>query len=391
MKKVAVLILLLSSMLYSQESLLTSFLEISTQTINFDAEDRIKFEIEPTSTPFYKPSSVTILSVYPTVVTSSEIIIGNTTQDNYGFQVYPKADQWEPFWHALNKITIFLETHDENQPTYPWTPLIYFYIDYRDCRFRTGPLTNDITIRYDFTKQNKIFYAPGLLEGGMFDASADSITTGGLLKYWEVVGYSGHVMECFFSEIEFNVSNVNNRPYLEWDYQYAVSEAYTGDIYRRLSPQSWVNIAPDYNMSLNSYTDSDLIISTNPDLIAYYKIIFSVDEFYTTTTGQILYSCLYKANSNSKSGEIKSNTLLNAYPNPFNPVTTIKYELPEDGFVQLLIYDLLGNKIKTLVNSRHNAGRFQVLFDGSALPSGVYFYRLFTDRFSATRKLLLMK
>jgi ELWxxDGT repeat protein len=79
------------------------------------------------------------------------------------------------------------------------------------------------------------------------------------------------------------------------------------------------------------------------------------------------------------------------YPNPFNPATTIKYELPRTSQVNLTVYDILGREVSVLVNERRDTGVHEVKFDGSALASGVYFYRIQAGTFVATKKLLLMK
>jgi hypothetical protein len=79
------------------------------------------------------------------------------------------------------------------------------------------------------------------------------------------------------------------------------------------------------------------------------------------------------------------------HPNPFNPSTNIKYSIPADGVVTLKVYDLLGKEISTLVNDYQQAGTFDVVFDGSNLASGVYYYQLITGELSATKKLMLTK
>jgi hypothetical protein len=79
------------------------------------------------------------------------------------------------------------------------------------------------------------------------------------------------------------------------------------------------------------------------------------------------------------------------YPNPFNPSTTIKYDLPMSAEVRVSVYDLLGREVSVLVNDRREAGVHEVKFDGSNLASGVYFYRLQTGDFVATKRLLLLK
>ncbi len=88
------------------------------------------------------------------------------------------------------------------------------------------------------------------------------------------------------------------------------------------------------------------------------------------------------------------------YPNPFNPTTTIKYEMPEAAYVKLIVYDILGREVKILVDEQKDAGSYKVNFDGSNLPSGVYFYRitftnsdskLVNDKLSKVNKLMLIK
>lgn len=79
------------------------------------------------------------------------------------------------------------------------------------------------------------------------------------------------------------------------------------------------------------------------------------------------------------------------YPNPFNPSTVISYQLPVDNQVKLKVYDVLGREVETLVNNREQAGTHSVKFDGTALPSGVYFCRLSTPNYVSTMKMTLLK
>jgi len=79
------------------------------------------------------------------------------------------------------------------------------------------------------------------------------------------------------------------------------------------------------------------------------------------------------------------------YPNPFNPSTTINFQIPSQSFVSLKIYDVLGNEIKTLVNKVKPAGLYDIEFDGSSLPSGIYLYKLQTPNFTQTKKMILLK
>jgi hypothetical protein len=86
------------------------------------------------------------------------------------------------------------------------------------------------------------------------------------------------------------------------------------------------------------------------------------------------------------------------YPNPFNPTTTIKYSIPqiyvgnEDlRSVHLKVFDVLGREVATLVNQKQKPGNYEVIFDGTNLPSGIYFYRFITPTFNSVRKMMLLK
>ena len=79
------------------------------------------------------------------------------------------------------------------------------------------------------------------------------------------------------------------------------------------------------------------------------------------------------------------------YPNPFNPSTSIKFDLPKSGFVTLKVYNSIGKEVATLISESMSAGNHQVSFDASGLSSGLYFYKLSTDNFNDTKKMLLVK
>jgi len=79
------------------------------------------------------------------------------------------------------------------------------------------------------------------------------------------------------------------------------------------------------------------------------------------------------------------------YPNHFNPTTTIEYQIPQLSFVTLTVYDILGIEITTLVNEEKSIGSYEVEFNATEIPSGVYFYQLRTGSFVETKKMVLMK
>jgi hypothetical protein len=81
----------------------------------------------------------------------------------------------------------------------------------------------------------------------------------------------------------------------------------------------------------------------------------------------------------------------NAYPNPFNPETTLRFDLPENSSVNLTVYDLRGNKVTELLNGSMQAGQYQVKWNAANCPSGIYLYRFSSDFGQSSGKLMLVK
>ena len=84
------------------------------------------------------------------------------------------------------------------------------------------------------------------------------------------------------------------------------------------------------------------------------------------------------------------------YPNPFNPETKISYQLPENGKVELTVYNLKGQKVKTLVNETLESGNYLVIWNGTddnnkPVSSGIYFYKMKAGKHQKTKKMVLMK
>lgn len=79
------------------------------------------------------------------------------------------------------------------------------------------------------------------------------------------------------------------------------------------------------------------------------------------------------------------------YPNPFNPVTKIQFEVPKSGIVNISVYDMLGKGIATLVNQQLQPGTYETDWDASSYSSGVYYYKMVSSDFTATRKMVLIK
>jgi len=124
---------------------------------------------------------------------------------------------------------------------------------------------------------------------------------------------------------------------------------------------------------------------------------------YSTFVGTVYFDDLdiEKISSTTGVNEMSANTphvfdLSNNYPNPFNPSTKINYSIPKDGMVSLVVYNVLGQQVRTLVNAPMTAGQYSITWDGrnsagSVLSSGVYFYRLQAGQLAIVKKMLLLK
>jgi hypothetical protein len=94
--------------------------------------------------------------------------------------------------------------------------------------------------------------------------------------------------------------------------------------------------------------------------------------------------------------EVRHYRIEQNYPNPFNPTTKIQYQIPVSGFVQLKVYDVLGNEIAELISEEKSKGIYSVDFDtadinGKDITSGVYFYTISVNDFVQTNKMLLLR
>ena len=136
-----------------------------------------------------------------------------------------------------------------------------------------------------------------------------------------------------------------------------------------------------YRFTLNPLKEKLVFDSFDPVKRSNLKLQSDHDSrFYLSSSPSNFYSDIPRVIS-----------LLQNYPNPFNPSTTIRYELPEYGYVRLSVYDMIGRRIAILVEGQMQAGLHQVNFDAGSLSSGIYLYRLEAGNSVLTKKLSLIK
>ena len=183
-----------------------------------------------------------------------------------------------------------------------------------------------------------------------------------------------------------NAQNILTNPIFEWDSNGAIST-------------HRIQIATDSNFS-------SLILNTSGIVNHYFQMpnnILQLNMLYywrvngTNVLGTGPWSAVWNFRVRDTGIEKISSIipaefrLHNNYPNPFNPETNIKFEIPGSSLVIITIYDLLGNKIITLLNQHLSAGEYKVNWIAANLASGIYFYRMETKDFSDTKRMVLLK
>ena len=165
----------------------------------------------------------------------------------------------------------------------------------------------------------------------------------------------------------------------------------------------WINTYPTDQRQMQNVGPFTLEIGEEYEILVAYSVGQSTDALSSVTeskrisefTGR-LYAANFDATMVSVKEILSSNIpedyfLAQNYPNPFNPTTTIEFSIPEEGNVSLIIYDVLGNEVKTLVNENLKAGSYKTNFNATSLSSGIYFYTLKMKIFAQTKKMILMK
>ena len=108
--------------------------------------------------------------------------------------------------------------------------------------------------------------------------------------------------------------------------------------------------------------------------------------------GTVIQTSAYnKKQPEGAAGNPERFTLNQNYPNPFNPSTILSYTLMTDGYVKLTVYNLVGQSVQVLVDGFRTAGDYEVSFDASELPAGIYLYKLQVGDYSSVKRMTLVK
>jgi hypothetical protein len=156
--------------------------------------------------------------------------------------------------------------------------------------------------------------------------------------------------------------------------------------YKFWNSSTWVPISQNINAVLGNYSWT----VPNVDDSCQIKIVDASDNSVCAFSEMFqIHNITYVQDDQSVLP--KDHYISQNYPNPFNPSTVIKYQLPNAGRVSIKIYNILGKEVMTLVDEFLKEGYYQVKFDASTLPSGIYIYQLRTNNFVSSKKMMLVK
>lgn len=371
--------------------------EIQLRTYGCDANDTIKFVLQSDSNPKCLKVGEPCVVYSADTVTSTIEIIGSDSTGNEGFIIthYGVDNGEQTMRLSLNTLKIY-----ENG-TYEFS----FMYDTRDCNYYSGcpnGFTKDITLAFVKGHLDKLWFyhngSPPL--GTPSSENGWEEVINGSKNCWNVKGYT----HCDLNwenlapttpQNFYITGSTGQHPTLHWD-QNREPDLVGYKIYVSYDNAPYSLLHTINNPSTTSFTDNSVTITSGRfDPTVCYKLsTFDADDLESEKTSP---QCV---RSNELSKENVSNNdiqfpneykLYYAYPSPFNPTTTISYQLPKNGYVVLEIYNVLGTKALTLVNEFKSAGFHSVQFNAGNLPTGMYVYRIHVGNFVDAKKILLIK
>jgi hypothetical protein len=264
----------------------------------------------------------------------------------------------------------------------------YFYLDTRDNEYVETSINPDLW--FDYRSDPGKYYC-------VVKCDNVPIENGSLVRVSDILGFTSKTQKLasFWSNVLVAVSS-NNHPRLIWGKYPDISITINNyKIYRKYGASSW-QLHTTVSSSTYEYTDGAVTLSGQQ---AGTDVQYKVTAIYNTnneTSASNIVTVNVQGGGIEKKGSSEgfaSNEfkLDQNFPNPFNPSTVISFTIPENSFVSIKIYDVLGNELFDLINGIKAQGNYSVSFDASNLSSGIYFYILKANGNSLTNKMLLAK
>jgi hypothetical protein len=291
---------------------------------------------------------------------------------------------------STGEYMVFLnqnETYNEELPVYSLS-VPQLYISGNEAYIYSGWVASDIGANgadADFSDPTNITDVVFKTEGATVTAIYNDVV------FDDPVGASA-------APANLSVDGSSGSPILTWDHVNDADRSHYNIWVRYYNPSKcpclWHKIATTSN---NQWTDNNVNTGgISPDRI-YYKV--TVEDYFSNISnysnsvwirGDVLMWPLFRGAE--LAAEIPNEyNFHNSYPNPFNPLTTLRYDLPENGNVSLVVYDVNGKELVQLVNTYMDAGYHSIQWDATNFASGVYMVKLVAGDFTQTQKIALVK
>jgi hypothetical protein len=335
--------------------------------------------------------------------------------ENYHVSTFtPHANnEWPPnYWRGWDFVTDITNNPPYYIPIYAYGlyklstnhSSKYFYLDFRDDRYGyygwyqppTFGHNIDLWIKYDANTQEFSYSSLG-------SEPFNTISNAQLIPIWEMK-QKGQQNTSLFPNYWQNclvaIPSPDNHPMLVWGpYPYNIG-IYAYRIYRNYG--GWELLA---TVDDDEFTYVDETLSLTPpggqagtDVYYYIKGVYienPPNPIETSASNTVIVNVpgddIDKKSVSNNNNENFEYNLTQNFPNPFNPSTIISYSLPVSGQVTLKVFDILGIEVAELVNEQKEAGKHTIKFDASNLTSGIYFYKIESDKFLQTRKMMIIK
>jgi len=332
-------------------------------------------------------------------------IVADSVVFNNGTIEFRKESTGSILNSDFNKTRLYLEDYsspsikqnifDKDSPIFIHSPDVF--PNFQNNSFTNGDIIFSFDIEYDLNLafiENCTYHMDNdIYIGNDAILSIDKLAT---LNLWNNSIYVGN-----YSDAQLNASEVN----LYYG-RIIFSDNSIGQIINSNISRTRFELIDSAELTIsNSNLDSTITITNNSSLTVEATNNYwgrpegpIMNDSVAVLIGDVNYLPFSSVPLNTTTGIIENKTinngykLLQNYPNPFNPVTVISYKLPVVSEIELSIYNLLGQKVATLVSEKQKAGNYKLEWDASRFTSGAYFYRLKTDKgFDQSRKPILIK
>ncbi len=255
----------------------------------------------------------------------------------------------------------------------------YFYMDWRTSDYGACP---DVYFNYDVASNHFRNYA----NTQTIDGTTQTV--------WDLVDEIDFVTTGL--ELYSTLSNYDNHPKINWNAFHNSITVSSYRIYRKYGSAPF-ELRTSVSSNTFNYVDSSVSISQQ---LGGTNVQYYVAAYLGTSEslpGNII-SVNVKGGEILKENNLKGNSiqdlscdLFQNYPNPFNPSTMINYQLRESDFVNLKVYNSIGETVAELVNQEQEQGSYSIEFNALNLPSGIYLYKIQTDKFTDVKKMILLR